>query len=228
VDDFLTESDQWERVKAFIRENGLAVLTGVMLGGAMLYGYSWWGDHVTARSQAAGARYVDVLEALERNDKARAIELTDQLQKDYSATPYGDQAQLALARWHVERGELEDAARRLKGVMENSKDQQLRPVARERLARVQLAQGKADEALKTLDDGKAPAFTARYQEIRGDALLQKGDRKGALAAYREALAAMEPGVTDSGLLQLKINDLAATEPAQGSAAPAAKTKEPAS
>ena len=226
MDEYLTESDQWERVKAFTRENGLAVLAGVMLGAALLYGWSWWGDHVTARSQAAGARYLDVLEALERNDKARAIELTDQLQKDYPATPYVDQAQLALARMHVERGELEDAAQRLKGVMESSKDTQLRPVARERLARVQLAQGKADEALKTLDGDKTPAFAARYQEIRGDALLQKGDRKGALAAYREALAAMEPGVTDSGLLQLKINDLAAMEPAPESAAPATKESVP--
>ena len=106
--------------------------------------------------------------------------------------------------------------------MLNSKDEQLRPVVRERLARVQLAQGKADDALKTLGTGEPAALMAGYQEIRGDALLQKGDRKGALAAYRQALAAMEPGVTDTGLLQLKITDLAAEEPTQESAAPAPK------
>ncbi|HEY7378217.1 MAG TPA: tetratricopeptide repeat protein [Steroidobacteraceae bacterium] len=226
MDDYLTESDQWERVKTFVRENGIAMIVGVLLGAGILYGYSWWSDHVTARSQAAAARYLDVLDALGRNDKARAIELTQQLQKDYAATPYVDQAQLALARMHVEHNELEDAARRLKDVADGSKDEQLRLVARERLARVQLAQGKADDALKTLEGAKAPAFTARYAEVRGDALLQKGDRAGALAAYREALAATEPGITDTGLLQLKINDLATAEPAQASTATPAKEPAP--
>lgn len=219
MDDYLTESDQWERVKAFIRENGIAMIVGVLLGAGILYGYTWWGDRVTARAQTAAARYLDVLDALGRNDKARAIELTQQLQKDFASTPYVDQAQLALARMHVERGELEDAALRLKSVAADSKDTQLRLVARERLARVQLAQGKADEALKTLEGQQAAEFVARYAEVRGDALLQKGDHAGALAAYREALAATEPGVTDTGLLQLKINDLAAATPAP-SAAPA--------
>jgi len=225
VDDYLTESDQWERVKTFIRENGVAMIVGVLLGAGILFGVSWWNERVTTRSQAAAARYLDVIDALGRNDKARAIELTQQLQKDFSATPYVDQAQLALARMHVERGELEDASQRLKGVADNSKDEQLRLVARERLARVQLSQGKPDDALKTLEGVQAPAFTARYAEVRGDALLQKGDHAGALAAYREALAATEPGVTDTGLLQLKINDLAA-EPAQASTATPAKESTP--
>ena len=225
MDDYLTESDQWERVKTFIRENGVAMIVGVLLGAGILFGVSWWNERVTTRSQAAAARYLDVIDALGRNDKARAIELTQQLQKDFSATPYVDQAQLALARMHVERGELEDASQRLKGVADNSKDEQLRLVARERLARVQLSQGKPDDALKTLEGVQAPAFTARYAEVRGDALLQKGDHAGALAAYREALAATEPGVTDTGLLQLKINDLAA-EPAQASTATPAKESTP--
>src|SRR5262245_16535006 len=113
------------------------MILGVLLGAGLLWGWSWWGDRVTARSNAAAARYLDVLDALGRNDKARAIELTDQLRKDYSATPYVDQAQLALARMHVMRNELEDAAQRLTDVMQNSKDHQLRPIAKERLARVQ-------------------------------------------------------------------------------------------
>ena len=115
MDEYLTESDQWERVKTFLRENGVAMIVGVLLGAGVLWGWSWWGDHVTARSNAAAARYLDVLDALGRNDKARAIELTEQLKKDYSATPYVDQAQLALARMHVTRGELEEAAQRLDG-----------------------------------------------------------------------------------------------------------------
>ena len=88
-----------------------------------------------------------------------------------------------------------------------TRDAELALIARLRLARVQLAQGKADDALKTLDAAKPGAFAARYAEVRGDALLAKGDRAGALKAYREARGGAA-STLDSGLLDLKIGELA--------------------
>jgi predicted negative regulator of RcsB-dependent stress response len=86
-------------------------------------------------------------------------------------------------------------------------------VARERLARVQLAQDRPDEVLKTLAGGSPGAFKPRFDELRGDALLRKGDTEGAIGAYREALKGAEPGVVDAGQVQLKLNDLGAGEAA---------------
>jgi predicted negative regulator of RcsB-dependent stress response len=54
---------------------------------------------------------------------------------------------------------------------------------------------------------QAGAYAARYAEVRGDALLTKGDRAGALAAYRAARAD-EANTLDDQLLDLKIEDLA--------------------
>jgi predicted negative regulator of RcsB-dependent stress response len=213
VDDFLTERDQWEALKAWLRENGAWMVAGVIIGVAGLFGYRWWDERQSEQAHTAQARYQDVLAALTRNDKTRAAELADQLKKDFGGTPYSDQAQLVLARSHVESLELDAANRRLSDVMENSRDEALRLVARERMARVQLAQNRPDEALKTLAGGSPGAFKPRFDEIRGDALLRKGDTAGAIAAYREALAGAEPGVVDAGQLQLKLNDLGAAQPA---------------
>ncbi len=55
--------------------------------------------------------------------------------------------------------------------MDNSKDTELRQIARLRLARVLIDQGKPDEAIKTLAEPMPAAFAARYHEVRGDALL---------------------------------------------------------
>ena len=212
MDDFLTERDQWEALKAWLRENGAWMVAGVIIGVAGLFGYRWWDERQTERAHTAQARYTEVLAALTRNDKTRAAELADELKRDFESTPYSDQAQLVLARAHVESLELDAANRRLRDVMENSKDEALRLVARERLARVQLAQDRPDEALATLAGGSAGAFKPRFEELRGDALLRKGDTAGAIAAYRAALAGAEPGVLDAGQLQLKLNDLGASEP----------------
>ena len=58
--------------------------------------------------------------------------------------------------------------------MNDSKDTELRHIARLRLARVLIDQGKPDDALKTLAD-EPGAFAARYHEVRGDAFLAKKD-----------------------------------------------------
>src|SRR5437588_299906 len=106
------------------------------------------------------------------------------------------------------------AAGVLAAVAENSKDRDLALVARLRLARVQIAQGKTDGALATLNAAQPGAFAAQYHEVRGDAYYAKGDKTAALKEYRSAQTA----ASDS-LLTLKIADLAADAPG---AAPAAK------
>jgi predicted negative regulator of RcsB-dependent stress response len=93
--------------------------------------------------------------------------------------------------------------------METTKDKQLALVARLRLARVQLAQGKPDDAIKTLDAVDPGAFKARYQEARGDALFAKGDKAGALKEYQAARDAALGQSVDPQSLELKIDDLLA-------------------
>ena len=223
MDDYLTERDQWEALKAWLRENGAWMVAGVIIGVAGLFGYRWWEERQTEQAHTAQARYTEVLSALGRNDRTRATELADELKRDFAKTPYSDQAQLAVARAHVESLELDAAIQRLREVMDHSDDDELRLIARERVARVQLAQDRPDEAIATLGAAESPgAFAARYAELRGDALLRKGDTAGAIAAYREALTSKEPGVVDVGQLHLKLNDLGAGEAAREAPEAAAK------
>ena len=134
-------------------------------------------------------------------------------------------AELALARFHVEEGKFAEAAKYLADVMNSSEDEQLQLVARLRLARVQRAEGKLDEALATLNGAQPGGYAPAYAVVRGDVLLEKGDRAGALAAYREAMAAKDDGQVDRELLQLKIDD--AGGGAEGAAAQAADAATPA-
>ena len=109
--------------------------------------------------------------------------------------------------------ELDKAAAGLKSVMDNSKDAELRMVARLRLARVQSAQGKHDEALATLKVDDPGEFAPRIADTRGDVLLAKGDRDGALKEYLAARVGENKGGVDFDLLDLKIRDLGGTPPA---------------
>ncbi len=86
-------------------------------------------------------------------------------------------------------------------------------IARLRLARVQSAQGKYDDALATLKVEEPGEFAPRIADTRGDVLLAKGDRDGALREYLAARTGENKGRVDIELLDLKIRDLGGTPPA---------------
>ena len=207
MEEYLNEKEQWERVLAWVREQGPWILAGVAVAVAAFGGWRYWQNRIQQRNLAAASRYEQVIDAFSRNDVGGGVRLADELVKAFPSTVYADQANLAVARIQVESKQLDQAATRLQQALASTKDAELALIARLRLARVQLAQGKADDALKTLDAAKPGAFAARYVEVRGDALLAKGDRDGALKAYREARG--NGGSTlDTGLLDLKIGELA--------------------
>ncbi len=219
MEDYLSEKEQWEWVKAQVRENGPAVILAVVVVLGGLAGWRWWQQHQDSARLEAGSRYMQMVQALEKADHTQALVLLGQLERESPGSPYTDQAKLLAARVYVDDGDLERAARELSAVADHSKDRELAVVARLRLARVQIAQGHADAALDTLKGADAGAFQARYHEVRGDAYYAKGDKAAALNEYRSAQGSASAGNTP--LLDLKIADLAAVAPASARAAAAA-------
>jgi predicted negative regulator of RcsB-dependent stress response len=213
VDEYLDEREQAEQLKQWFKENWLWMAAGVVLGLGGLYGWQGWNAYLDRRSQDAGQLFGEMLEALDQSDRTRGTEIAGEIFEKYGSTPYADQARLVLARVHAENEELDAAASELKTVMDGSDDPELALVARLRLARVQNAQGNRDAALATLAGVASPAVEPTVAELRGDVLLAKGDRDGALEAYRQALAAspqsITEGLVDPALLQLKIDELSA-------------------
>lgn len=226
MEDYLSEKEQWEWLKAWVRSNGLWIIAGIAVGAGILAGWRWWEARTDRIALEAGAKYQQILEALDRKDRARADLITTELERDYASSPYVDQARLLQARVAVDANELDKAANALQTVMTSTQDKQLALVARLRLARVQLAQGKPDEAIKTVDAVDAGAFKPRYQELRGDALFAKGDKTGALKEYEAARAGTVTQSVDAQSLELKIDDLLADNPPPASPTPpaAANTK----
>lgn len=210
MDDYLlSEREQWDALKRWLRENGPAILAGVAIAALGLGGYRWWQARQNGADLAAGTLYLQMENAFAQGNATEAFILLGDLERQYPASPYADQARLASARAFVEDGELARAADELRTVMQHSPDSILRLIARLRLARVQIAQHQAADALATLNGAPAGAFAPQYAEARGDAYYAMGDKAAALAQYHLAEAGEAGGQTDAEMLNLKISDLAA-------------------
>ncbi|HUO78580.1 MAG TPA: tetratricopeptide repeat protein [Steroidobacteraceae bacterium] len=219
MEEYLSERQQIDWLRATLRENAPWALASVLITVGLFVGYQQWKAWGLRQADAADQKYEATLNALARGDADGAGRIVKELRESYARTPYADLAALALARFHVEGGRLGDAAALLEAVLKQTRDAELATVVRLRLARVQRADGKTDAALATLAGAPAGSASPAYADVRGDLLLDKGDKAGALAAWREALAAKSAGVNRE-LIELKI---AALEPA---AAPAGAGQKP--
>jgi len=219
VDEFLPEREQAEQLRGWLRENWIWLVAGVALTVGGYYGYRAWESRQASRAVDAGQRFAAMLDAIGANRRDEGLRLAGELTGDFADTPYADQATLVLARLDVDAGDFAAAEKRLADVAGSSEDPDLRIVARLRLARVQLAQGRYDDAIRSLDAVGTPAVDARVLELKGDVRLAQGDSAAALADWRKARAAAEAdpaaaGQVDMELLQLKIDELGAAEAAE--------------
>ena len=216
VDEYLSEREQAEQLKNWLRENWIWLVAGIALTLGGYYGFRWWESREASRSIEAGERFAAMLDAIGGGKREEGQRIADELIGQYADTPYADQATLLLARVEVDAGNLASAGTRLARVAQESEDPDLRTVARLRLARVQLAEGRYDDALTSLDAVSTPSVDARVLELRGDVKLAQGNKAAALDNWRKAAAtaAATPeaaALVDAELLQLKIDELGATQ-----------------
>jgi predicted negative regulator of RcsB-dependent stress response len=222
VEEYLTDDEQGEALKTWWRENWAWVLSGIAIGLCLLGGWQYYQSFKIQRAETA-AEVLDQFSEAQVNDKAKADTLLNEFTDKYAATPYAMQARLLQVQHAVNSNDLAAAETALRAVIADSKDAELAQVAKLRLARVLIEQGKADEALTLLDTAKAGAFVAQVHEIRGDALYAKQDQNGARGEYEAALAAFKSDTgADVTLLELKLSDLGGTIAAATTATDASK------
>lgn len=196
---------QVEQLRRWWRENWMALVGGLALGMAGIFGWEAWQNAQNTTAERASQLYEDLDKApADKPDVQKQI--GQKLVAEFSGTPYAAQGQLLLAQRAVERGDFEGARENLNWVAGHTDDPSLKKVARLRLARVLWQLSKPDEALAELDVADDDAFASLYQELRGDIQLAKGDRAAARAAWEKALQ-LGPAQPAKDELQRKLDQL---------------------
>jgi len=210
VDEQLTDNQQAEIVRNWLRENGAVIVLGIAGGLGGIFGWQQWQAYDVGQSVQASELYEELAVTLREGRTAQGEILFGELSDQYPGSAYVDQARFVLARSFMDRSDFETAAVHLAAIVASTDSDELRHVATLRLARVRLQQQQFDAALAVLDEGSdsASAFAPRYDEVRGDVYYAQERLTEARDAYQAALSSpQQPPVIDRVYVQAKLDAL---------------------
>jgi predicted negative regulator of RcsB-dependent stress response len=207
----IDEYEQGERVRSWLRDNGSSLLTGVMLGLALIAGWNWWQGRGLRHGEEASTQYAALSDAIDAKDDAKVKAFGAVLDAKYQDTPFAALSHLRQAAYLQQAGKTADAIATLKSAPA-SRDPALSELVHLREARLHLLAGKPADALAVVASIKASNYPAILAELRGDALLAQGKRDDARKAYEDALTTLDQAAPTRRLVELKLIDAGGKTP----------------
>jgi predicted negative regulator of RcsB-dependent stress response len=215
-----SDQEEVEKLKAWWKDYGGALLIGVLIGLVLLFGNKYWQQYKEEQRIAASDLYSQMLQLMQesKNDDARV--LGAKLVDEYARTPYAGLAALALARVEFETKHTDAARERLEWAIAHAIDPAVVSTARLRLGRLHLANGDYNAALALAQQVPA-GFEADYLELKGDALTGLKRNEEARSAYTDAVKQAAPNTPARRLLEMKLEDAGGPTSPIGDGAPSA-------
>ena len=203
------EEEQIQAIKYWWRENGLAVMLGVIVGFGSLFGWQGWQNHLNKLAEQASSIYSELMVAMESEQGKGVAESADELAADFSSTPYAALAAFAAAKVAIMIENDSDAAKeRYQWVIDNGKQKEFVYLAKLRLVRILIQVGDIAAAERLLiGDDYPESFVGRLAELRGDLYAGKGDFLAARAAYDAAIMNELP-VQNRQMVEIKRDNVA--------------------
>ena len=214
--EYLTEQEQVELLKNWIKQYSLVILAGVIIAAIGITSWRYWQQRQYKILSHASAIYDEMLTKRAQNDKEATWVQAKKLYSHYPKTIYGQLAALMLAREAVLKKNYPEVEKHLNWVIKKSDIAAFRQIARLRLARLFIAQRLPEKSITTLKKVEDKSFNGLINEIRGDAYFAMNQITKAQQSYQQALSEIPNALVVRPLLQMKYDNLNTTYPSSSS------------
>ena len=215
-----SEEEQIEQIKKFWNDYGTALLGGALVAVLAFGGWSYWNTSKLQTASEASSLYQAASGAVQKlaanpTDKVAGSELQRDALKviaEHPKTPYATNAAFLLAKRAVDVGDLKEAEKQLRWVLDQNPDDGFRSIVTLRLASVLADKGDVKGALALLNGDTNAAFQPSRDELKGDLLKQSGDIEGARKAYQSVAKTLEARKDPRPMLDMKMADVGLDAP----------------
>ena len=216
------EQEQLDSLKAFWNQYGnLLTWVLIILLGAYA-GFNYWRYHQRTQAAEASVLFDQLQKTAAAADTAKSLKLASDIEAKYDSTAYAPMAALVAARVAFDASDLKSAKAQLQWAAEHG-DDEMKSIARLRIAGILLDEKAYDEGLKILGGEFLPQFSSAVADRKGDILVAQNKLDEARKSYITALAGMDKADPGRKLVEVKLESIGGTAPGKPAdiAAPAA-------
>ncbi|GEM_PF-1296641 len=202
-----TEEEALDRIRQLWGQYGRFIVILSALVVASFGGRNLWVSHKTSSAENTSLNYSQLLLAVDQKRFEDAFAIGSEIIKEDPQSNYAELSSLFLAKISFEKGNHDAAKDTLIGLIDSNSELGTDNIARERLARVLLSEGKPDDAQQVLEKSKSMDLTSHLLELQADIMKAKGNLEGALSLYQKAIAQNTSNGRAADSLALKLNDI---------------------
>ena len=205
----LDEQEKLGDLKAWWSRYGNYVTGAITVVALVIAANQGWKWYSGKQATEAATLYFALSDAATKNEAAKVKDASAQLMEKFAGTGYAPRGALLAAKSAFDAGDLATAKTQLEWVVANSKEDELKAIARLRLAAVLLDQKQFDAALAALDGKTSEAFAGLFLDMKGDIFNLQGKAADAKTAYEAALPKLDSKGSQKQYTQLKLDAVSA-------------------
>jgi predicted negative regulator of RcsB-dependent stress response len=199
----ISEKEQIDMIKNWWRENGKFTLFSIVAALVLSMGWRYWQNSKNEDAAKASLLYEQMLSHESNHQYSQTEYDVTSLLTFHPKTPYASLAAFISAQNAVNVKNFDEAIQKLDWVIDKSKNQDFTQIAKIRKARILLSMNKYEQALKAIEVTDVEAYLPVINEIKGDILSAKGEKKEAHLAYQSALNTLSKDAPNRQMVQMK-------------------------
>jgi predicted negative regulator of RcsB-dependent stress response len=203
----LEEQEKIDELKAWWSKYGTLIVIGLAVFAASIAGVQAWKYYQNQKIGQVAELFDSLLQVQTSGDAKKINDAAGLVMEGFPGSGYASRAAMISARASFDARDLQNAKSRLQWVLDNSKEDELKNLARLRLASILLDEKKYDDALRILETKHGTSFDGLSADLKGDVLSAAGRIPEARAAYQMALDKIGGKGTYFNIVQMKLDAL---------------------
>ena len=180
-------SSDEEKLISWFQENYKNILLGIILGLGIGFSYNYYSDTQSNTQFEISSKYEEAIKAYNNNEVNLILALSDELSKEYPTNAYTTMSNLYAAKIHYINGDFTESKNKLRQIIDNQNDKDLKSIATIRLARLLISEGKYNDAEIVIKKHVNHDTNLLSIELLGDISLAKNQLLQAKSYYMKLL-----------------------------------------
>jgi len=201
----LEEQEQLATLKAIWKQYGNLITWLLIIALSTYAAWTQWNNYQSNQSGQASQLYEEMQKSVSAKDNVKVQRAANDLKDKFASTSYASMSALIAAKSAFDANDLKAAKLQLQWLIDSSKNEDYKALAKIRLASIALDEKNYDAALAQLSGEFPVELQSEVSDRKGDIFIAQSNLEAARKAYQAAIDKMTDKSPARQLVQIKLD-----------------------